>query len=231
MQVFFPDIERFQIGVTPDDIIRLLGCQEGSVDTHASALVDEYIEECTRIMTPLGAFVLVDSAEPESLEEIAIGGIHFRAGKIIHKMLKNSETYAFFLVTVGPEPEKLARDLLSNGEYLEGYITDLVASALVDSVADQVHEEIRKVAASKDMKVTNRYSPGYCSWDVAEQQKLFKLFPENSCRISLSESSLMSPVKSISGIVGMGPDVKFNEYTCEICPMKTCHFRKAKNQL
>jgi cobalamin-dependent methionine synthase I len=132
---------------------------------------------------------------------------------------------------VGPEPEKLARELLDRGDYLEAYITDLSASALVDSVAACVHEDIRREADRQGNKVTNRYSPGYCSWDVAEQQKLFSLFPENTCGISLSESSLMSPVKSISGIIGTGPRVKFNEYTCEICPMKTCTFRKTTNQL
>ena len=231
MQVISQDIEKSKILVNTQDIIRLLGSQEGSGDAHSIALVDQYIEECTRIMTPLAGYLLVDSVEAESSEEIAIEGVRFHAGKIIHKMLKNSETYAFFLVTAGPEPEKLARNLLANGEYLEGYITDLVASALVDSVAERVHEVIRKMAIVRDMKVTNRYSPGYCSWDVAEQQKLFKLFHENSCGITLSESSLMSPVKSISGIIGMGPGVKFNEYTCQICPMKSCHFRKAKNQL
>jgi hypothetical protein len=231
MQVISQDIEKSRILVHPEDIIRLLGGQEGAADAHASMLVDEYIEKCRKVMSPSGAFVLAKALETESVEEIACGETHFLSGSIIHKMLKNSETYAFFLVTIGPEPEELARDLLANGEFLEAYITDLVASALVDSVADQVHETIRKVALVRDMKVTNRYSPGYCSWDVAEQQKLFKFFPENSCGITLSESSLMSPVKSISGIIGMGPQVKFNEYTCEICPMKTCHFRKVKNQL
>jgi len=230
MQVISPDIEKSKILVHPEDILRLLGGQEGSVDAHASALVEQYIEVCSRIMTPLAGYVVVDSVEPESSEEIAIEGMHFQTGNIVHKMLKHSETYAFFLVTAGPEPERLARDLLANGDYLEGYITDLVASSMADSLADQVHEQIRNMAASRNMKMTNRYSPGYCSWDVAEQQNLFKLFTENSCGISLSESSLMSPVKSISGIVGMGPNVKFNEYTCEICPMKTCLFSKARNQ-
>lgn len=231
MQVFFPDIERFKITVNPEDIIKLLGGQEDAADAHATTLVDEYIEKCRKVMSPSAAYILAAAFETESLEEIAVGETHFLSGRIIHKMLKLTETYAFFLVSIGPEPEQLARDLLEKGEYLEGYITDLVASALVDAVADGVHEEIRKLADSQNMKITNRYSPGYCSWDVAEQQKLFSLFPENTCGISLSESSLMNPVKSISGIIGMGRQVKFNEYTCEICPMKTCQFRKAKNQL
>jgi len=231
MQVFSPDIEKSKILVHREDIFRLLGGQEGSEDIHATALVDKYIEECYKVMSPSTAYILVEALETESSEEIAIGGVRFHSGGIIHNMLKHSETYAFFMVTIGPDPERLARDLLEKGDYLEGYITDLVASALVDSVADCVHEDIRKLAESRSMKVTNRYSPGYCSWDVEEQKKLFSLFPDKCCGITLTDSALMSPVKSISGIIGLGPTVKFNEYTCEICPMKTCHFRKAKNQL
>jgi hypothetical protein len=231
MQVIYPDIERTRIKVNPQDIIRLLGEEEGSVDAYSQEVVNRCIGECEKIMNPAAGYVLRGALEADSTEEIAIEGIRFQAGKIVHKMLKHSETYAFFLVTVGQEPEMLAKDLLDKGDILEGFITDLVASALVDSLAAQVHEVLAALASRRGMKVTNRYSPGYCSWDVAEQQKLFKLFPANTCGISLSESSLMNPVKSISGIIGMGPEVKFNEYTCEICPMKTCHFRKAKNQL
>ncbi|MCK5065787.1 MAG: hypothetical protein KAR16_00045 [Bacteroidales bacterium] len=229
MQVIFPDIDRSKIRVNPDDIIRLLGVREDAVDAHSAALVNQYIEECSKIMTPSAGYVLAESVDPESPEEIAIEGVRFHSGRIIHNMLKLSESYAFFVVTAGPETEALARVLLGNGAFLEGYIADLVASAIVESMADLVHEEIRKLAGTRDMKVTNRYSPGYCSWDVAEQQKLFRLFPDDCCGISLSESSLMSPVKSASGIIGMGSNVKFNEYACEICSMKNCLFRRRKN--
>ena len=160
MQAIFPNIEPSGIHINPKDIIRLLAGQKGSADTHATALVDKYIEECCKVMSPSAAYILLEALETEFSEEIAIGGVRFHSGGIIHKMLKHSESYAFFLVTIGPEPERLARDLLEKGDYLEGYITDLVASALVDSVADCVHEDIRKLADSRGMKVTNRYSPG-----------------------------------------------------------------------
>ncbi|MCK7538940.1 MAG: hypothetical protein MZV63_52410 [Marinilabiliales bacterium] len=47
--------------------------------------------------------------------------------------------------------------------------------------------------------ITNRFSPGYCGWDVAEQHKLFSFFKDNFCGITLTESALMNPVKSVSG--------------------------------
>lgn len=224
------NIDKSGIRVEPGDIYKLLGDQQSPVDDHTSEMVNHYITECLELSSLAGAFVLADAGQTKSAHEIALGGIRFHTGKIISKMLQNATSYALFLVTTGPEPENLARKLLEKGEYLEAYITDLVASSLVESVADQLQEQVRSLAVSRGMLITNRYSPGYCSWNVEEQQKLFTLFPEGSCGISLSTSSLMSPVKSASGIIGMGREVTFQDYTCEICLMKNCQFRKKKDQ-
>ena len=144
--------------------------------------------------------------------------------------LKNKILVFEFIIGGGfsqqPLPESLAKELIEAGDYLEGYIVDLIGSGIVESVANQVHQHIRDLAASRGMKVTNYYSPGYCSWDVSEQQKLFRLLPEGCCGIALSESSLMSPIKSISGIIGIGETVGYKEYTCEICSMKDCIYRR-----
>lgn len=228
MQLITRDIPESEVRVDREEIHRLLGEQEGAEDPFSKVLVDQCIQKCRAVSSPRAAYVFVNAETPPSQEQIVAGELLFQSGKIVHRMLKQSESYAAFIVTVGPGPEQLARELLETGEYLEGYIVDLVASALVDSVADVLHEGIRKEAGSRDLKVTNRYSPGYCSWDVAEQQKLFSLFPAKCCGITLSESSLMDPVKSISGLIGIGAQVKFNDYTCEICPMKDCAFRPAR---
>jgi cobalamin-dependent methionine synthase I len=162
--------------------------------------------------------------------DIEIEGTRFHTGKIIRNMLRNAKEYAFFVATAGTGPETLSRELIRNGQFPEGFIADIVASGIVDSVASLVHNHIRDIAESEGLRITNRYSPGYCSWDVSEQQKLFRLIPEGSCGIRLSESSLMSPIKSISGIIGIGPSVVYRDYTCEICTMTECVYRKALQQ-
>ena len=219
-------IDKNLIRIDPGEILRLLGEQEGMIDVHTTGLVEKYITECLRISAPSGAFVLTEALESLSAEEISIPGLVFDSGNIIHLMLRHSEKYALLVVTAGPEPENLARSLISEGNYLDGYIVDLVASTFVDLAADQVQEQIRKLAHLGGLKITNRYSPGYCSWNVEEQQKLFSLFPKGCCGITLSDSSLMNPMKSISAIIGLGTEVKYRDYTCEICPMKDCHFRR-----
>jgi len=230
LKVHDTSIDKARIRIDPVEILQILGEQQGVIDSHTTALVEQYIEEGLRVSSPVGAFVLVEALENLPAEKIRIRGITFNTGKSIHKTLRHAETYALFLVSAGPGPENLARSLLQQGDYLEGYILDLVASVIVDLAADQVQEQVKILAEQQGLRITNRYSPGYCAWNVEEQQKLFSLFPEGCCGISLSDSSLMDPIKSISGIIGIGAKVSYKEYPCEICPMLECQFRKVRNQ-
>ena len=205
----------------------LLGNGE-ALDQHTLDLTTQLIEECREIFAPQGAYVVREALPGSSMEEISIAGFNFQTGKTIVKMLKGARQYIFFMATAGTGPENLARTLIGEGQYLEGYIVDLIASSLAEATAQYVHDHLKELGARTGYKITNRYSPGYCGWKVNEQQKLFSLFPEGSCGIKLSESSLMSPIKSVSGLVGAGTEVSFRDYTCELCSMKDCTFRKTR---
>jgi hypothetical protein len=45
-----------------------------------------------------------------------------------------------------------------------------------------------------------RFSPGYCGWDLTAQRGLFEALQPAEIGITLSESCLMRPLKSISGV-------------------------------
>lgn len=226
MEMELLKIDRNQISINAKDLSSILGTSGGEMDQHTMELIEKYIVECKEIMTPKGGYVLFEADGLELKEEIEIEGMRFHIGKILKRMLRSSERYALFAVTAGPEPERLSKSFMDSNQFLEGYIVDLIGSGIVDSVASQLHQHIKNHAEDHGKKTTNRYSPGYCSWDVAEQQKLFSLLPDGCCGITLTESSLMSPIKSVSGIIGIGTSVKYEDFTCEICPMKNCLFRK-----
>ncbi|MCI5917442.1 MAG: methionine synthase, partial [Bacteroidales bacterium] len=44
----------------------------------------------------------------------------------------------------------------------------------------------------------------------------------------LTPSSLMVPIKSVSGVVGLGRDVRKLEYSCGLCNFKDCYKRRKK---
>jgi cobalamin-dependent methionine synthase I len=101
---------------------------------------------------------------------------------------------------------------------------------IAEAASDIVQNELGKSAAISGNRITNRYSPGYCGWQVVEQHKLFQLIPDNFCGIRLTESALMDPVKSVSGIIGIGEKVKINPYTCRMCDMPDCVYRKVREK-
>jgi hypothetical protein len=109
---------------------------------------------------------------------------------------------------------------------VERYVYDVLGSAIAEAAADRLQEVIAWEAANGGEKITNRYSPGYCHWDVADQHSLFSLLGDSPCGITLTSSALMKPVKSISGLIGIGPKVHYRDYQCSRCRFKNCIYRK-----
>ena len=96
------------------------------------------------------------------------------------------------------------RNYLTEGDAALSYLVDTVASVTEEQATDVLHDHIEKQMQMQGLKITNRYSPGYCDWSVSEQHLLFSFLPANFCGITLTESSLMVPIKSVSGIIGIG---------------------------
>ena len=136
--------------------------------------------------------------------------------------MRNATSVAFFICTAGEGIGRRPQELLMGDDPVLGYVFDLLGSMIVESAADQLQLEIKRIALSEGLQITNRYSPGYCKWNVADQHKLFSFFPPNCCGIKLTDSALMHPIKSVSGIIGIGADVSFREYTCNLCNQVDC---------
>jgi cobalamin-dependent methionine synthase I len=111
---------------------------------------------------------------------------------------------------------------MSEGEMIEGYIYDVIGSEWVEAAMDKIQETLKNNFNSRELKLTNRFSPGYCTWNIKDQKNIFKLFPDGFCNVTLSASCLMNPVKSISGIIGYGKEIATAVYPCSICSEKEC---------
>jgi hypothetical protein len=122
----------------------------------------------------------------------------------------------------------MSRRSMKEGDLLRGYVYDVIGSEVVENAVDRMQGELKKTAAAEGQMITNRFSPGYCGWDVAEQHKLFSFFKNNFCAITLTDSALMDPVKSVSGLIGIGRDVNYISYQCHICDNKNCIYRNRK---
>ena len=152
----------------------------------------------------------------------------FDMGNIILRQLRGSEAYALFVCTAGVEYEEFQQRLKTEGDIVRVFIADALGSVIAEKCADQMELTLQESIDKLGWRHTNRFSPGYCGWHVSEQQKLFPLFDGHTCGITLTESSLMVPIKSVSGIIGLGREVRKLDYTCGLCTFEKCYKRKKK---
>ncbi len=217
----FPDLAVDRAG-----IVGVLGYRDGAMPEHFGEMLDLALAEAAVRCRPRAGYRLLAGGRPsERLDAVRIGGVEFLTQKIVAGALGRAEQVAVFAATIGPEFEAWARGTMIHDPAL-GYIADAVGSAVAEALADRLHDHIAAEMARRDWRITNRYSPGYCGWSVAEQHQLFALLPAEFCGITLGESALMHPVKSVSGIIGAGPAVKHTDYLCDVCNVRDCTYRR-----
>jgi hypothetical protein len=214
-----------ELAMTPGRVARVMGYAEPP--PHLQEALDRCFTGLARHAAPCGGFRLCNGVRFAD-KSFECEGAAFEPGSRIAGYLKKSESLAFFLVTAGPGIDAWSKQAAAQGDLLLQYVIDTAGSEIAEAAADRIEEEIAAVAQEHGFKTTNRYSPGYCGWHVSGQHGLFSLLPENFCGIALTPSSLMVPIKSVSGVIGLGANAGKKEYQCSICDMKNCIRRGKK---
>lgn len=223
------DIPYEALGMNRERIARGMGYSDGVLSDPFADDVDELLEEAPAFVSIQGGFRVFTPDEVQlERDRFDIDGHTFDTGRIIAGPLRGSDRLALFVATAGPGITRWSHELMDSGDILRGYFVDALGSETVERATDWLEEKIIAWSEAHGLHTTNRYSPGYCGWHVSEQHKLFDLLPEHFCNVTLTESALMQPTKSVSGIIGIGPKAKRRAYACSICDMKDCFRRNAR---
>lgn len=222
------DIPFDELSVTPADVYRAMGYGTETPGEEIGEIVEEVLECVASFMTGRCMYCRVDGVLEK--HTLRISRETFGVGAVIARQLKGSEFYLLFAATAGQEFDQWLEKTKRCNDIVLHFIADSLGSCLAEKVAGRMETYIGRDLALQERKHTNRFSPGYCGWQVSEQQKLFSLFPTPTpCGIRLTASSLMIPIKSVSGIIGAGAQVKKQEYNCGRCAGEGCCGEKRNN--
>lgn len=220
-----------ELQINPGEIEELMGFEPGKSPEPFPELIEDGLNEAPSLCAIKGGFVIIDQFEVNREKKtIRIKNQIFNPGKIIVSRLKNATSAALFACTAGPEISIFAKKQAESGNDLLAYVLDVIGSQIADKTVEILQEKIAALVRESGMGITDPFSPGYCNWSVAEQQKLFSLMPPGFCGIQLSPSSLMHPIKSVSGIIGIGTNCKQKGYQCEWCNDKDCIYGRIRRQ-
>ena len=220
--------ERLSIDIDRRDIWRNIGYSAECEPTAGiSASVDEYIENARQLIEPIHAYVMKNVHVVRDSVVLIDDSIVFQS-HVISRLLERCCMVAVFVATIGSRLEEEAARLAEDGLILQSYVLDSIGSHAVEIVADYVHDMTRKMAAADGLAVGRRFSPGYCDWDVRQQKVIFEAVNADSIGVQLTDQCHMSPRKSISGIIGIGPsEGGLEEYNpCTTCDRRSCLGRR-----
>ncbi|MDD3732653.1 MAG: vitamin B12 dependent-methionine synthase activation domain-containing protein [candidate division Zixibacteria bacterium] len=144
-----------------------------------------------------------------------------------------AESLALFAVTLGQAVTDRINELMVVNDFATGSMLDSMASESAESAADYIQscyfkKMFKAGSYYPDMRVL-RYSPGYCGWHISGQKKLFAYLHPETIGLSCNSSFLMSPLKSITGVLIAA--IKENHYfemeydCCRTCKTFSCRER------
>jgi hypothetical protein len=242
MKSALPEIEREKdlfevlidyknVTVAKNEVVRTLGYLEQKIPEHFEALIERILPQLPERCAIRAGYRVLDAKKSDNrYDGIYVGGTFFTTQKIVTSRMNNTEQAACFVCTIGPHMESWARQLVREGDTVMGHLVDTVATVAVENTADTLHDHLERKMRTQGLRVTNRYSPGYCGWPVSEQHALFSFFPAAFCGVALTESAFMMPVKSVSGMIGIGRMVEYAGYACERCGINDCIYRAFHNR-
>jgi len=217
------------IQIDRDEVLRFQGYKKG-VDRPTADVLSLFESALTlgeHLMRPCAVYRAIPVAG-QGPDEIRVAGTALYI-PAIERLWGPLAAVGVAICTVGDAIEGRVRELFDAREFPLAVMLDSVGSAAAECLAEYVNDLLCQVALREALKVTNRVSPGYAGWDVAEQARLFALCPGDPIGVTLNAFCVMTPAKSISFLVGIGPEARVDHYftQCRRCWMKDCAYRRA----
>ena len=194
-----PDSKDF----SPDfkELARYLGYSRTvSPDQDVSGLMEKAADEMAAIMKPQAVFEVFDlTVGLESELSFADVSLHSRD---LSRNLAGCSKVALLAATIGPQVDALIRRH-SSLDPVYASILQATGPMYIEELVDLVNEEIKKIAASQGLKTKPRYSPGYGDVSLEVQKDFFRLLPCTRIGLTLMDTLIMAPEKSVTAFVGL----------------------------
>lgn len=213
------DFHRITIPFAPDRV-KLLASVGVEADSEEA---EDFLALLEQALPHAHPKAILGEAAVEAVEEggrVRVGGLEFQS-RLLAKNLKNEKTVWPHLATCGRELYDFVMTIPDPFERFWG-------EAIMQQALSDVRAAMENVLAERFYSgKTASMGPGSLpDWPITEQIPLFRLLGEAAdfCGVTLTESMLMLPNKSVSGL-------RFpNEHgyvNCALCPRDRCPNRKA----
>ena len=245
MLKFFSMNEKiYNVRINKDEVLRYLGYVSSCscIDAAVDAQINNCIKTITQAAQPKYVYRVfgIDRVDRNTCEDpgynnytsekIMLSGTSSEIiGHDAAVLLRDCSACIVMAATLGQKCEMMLRRAQIT-DMTEAVILDSCASSAIESICEQLNDDLRSEYLSAGKFLTDRYSPGYGDMPLTMQPELCGLLQtEKRIGLSVSPGLTLIPSKSVTAIIGIADrPQKMREVSCDLCRLRdTCKIREA----
>lgn len=203
-----------------EEAVRYLGYAKAAPDEITEKLIDECEKELLQAIQARCCYAQTGISFPqENVVNIGFGNI---ASKSLYKHLQGCHSVILFAATIGIGVDRLIAKY-NRLSPAKSVIIDALGSSAVEYWCDVVELDLTK----NEEKHCARFSAGYGDFPLECQRSFVNcLDVSRKLGITLSDSLLMTPTKSVTAVIGLGAAARTCSNRCMSCTNKYCIYRE-----
>lgn len=208
----------------------------GSVDE-----IDEIMEACISEVLPLLTYKVSYRFEQITLED-GYPQLGFeQKSENLKTNLAGCDEAVLFAATIGLGIDRLIARY-GRTSPVKALFLQAIGAERIETLCDTFNAWVKEEALAKGKTTVARYSPGYGDLPLAVQKDFMTLLDcSRRIGVTLNDSLLMTPSKSVTAIIGIKPRTDGEDYPvwdiearcsdvarktkCQTCPNESCDFR------
>jgi hypothetical protein len=225
---YMPILDQWEITLSIDDVLRAQAADPEAIRLRRPALIEitqQAINMGKYLLKPLVLYETysVKSFIHERLDLISNPtnpGNAYLSGALIAQHLAGAQQVILMLCTIGSELDETVSSLFSS-DPLQAIALDGMGSAAVENLGMQACNYFEAQANTDGLNTSMPLNPGMVGWPVEEGQlQIFTLLDSEQIHVSLTESCMMVPNKSLSMVLGLGKGLSSMGSSCDYCSLK-----------
>jgi hypothetical protein len=188
------------------------------------------LADAAEIIEPAAAWDTYPIRELRHERLILTSGATLGGGPLTTVVAGASEL-AVGVCTAGAAISRRVTEYQHSERRLRAMFLDDLGSWAVDQVRQQLCQTIETEAVARGWQASASLSPGESAWPVTQQSVLFSLLDTQPIGVVLTESLVMSPIKSLSLVIGIGPGPLGVQgaSNCDFCTLRErCNYRRLR---
>ncbi len=188
------------------EIARYLGYQKVVVpDEQVSTLIKAAAGEMLEVIQPQSVCekfdLTVEYDEKKDFGLVAFSDVTIKS-KDLARNLRDCSQIVLFAATLGPQCDQLIRRAQVKDQ-VKAAVFQATGAMYIEKCVDLLNENIKQDAESQGKTTRPRFSPGYGDLSLDVQKSFFRLLPCQRIGLTLMDTLVMSPEKSVTAFVGV----------------------------